>query len=69
MNCKLEKFWNPIKSKNIPEHFKWTVNLKSFEISFDEIGYLKHSEMNCKLEKFWNVKFKGLNFDTFYHEL
>ena len=33
MNCKLEKFWNKVELyRNYRDSWKWTVNLKSFEI-------------------------------------
>ena len=33
MNCKLEKFWNNTFGKGSKVDIKWTVNLKSFEIT------------------------------------
>ena len=42
MNCKLEKFWNRLLGIKRKSTWKWTVNLKSFEIatldSYKEAG-------------------------------
>ena len=34
MNCKLEKFWNKQDAAYKKRSREWTVNLKSFEISY-----------------------------------
>ena len=34
--------------------FIWTINLKSFEIFFEDTTGHQHFFMNYKLEKFWN---------------
>ena len=41
MNCKLEKFWNFLVFGGIDIYDKWTVNLKSFEISDGHISINK----------------------------
>ena len=53
MNYKLEKFWNSKLNFVLRLVFKWTINLKSFEIKKPLIISAKN-KMNYKLEKFWN---------------
>ena len=55
MNCKLEKFWNNLDFNDKLKVTKWTVNLKSFEISLQWLYNPYGKYMNCKLEKFWNA--------------
>jgi len=54
MNYKLEKFWNIHYSIFSPPFARWTINLKSFEITEKEAQKVIDSKMNYKLEKFWN---------------
>ena len=57
MNYKLEKFWNV--GGNIVDYkeYRWTINLKSFEINNDGLKFDVDVKMNYKLEKFWNIFF------------
>ena len=57
MNYKLEKFWNNKNIKGDGAVLIWTINLKSFEIEFNEGMNKKVNKMNYKLEKFWNHTF------------
>ena len=54
MNCKLEKFWNKEKDKDLEVIYNMNCKLEKFWNIVKFGGGVTTEAMNCKLEKFWN---------------